>query len=38
MPVLTEYLLVNGNCLLRLNKALTSDQLEEYKEAFMKVK
>jgi len=36
-PMFTEYLIVNGNYLLRLNKDLTAAQVEEYKTAFMAV-
>ena len=38
MPMLTEYMLVNGNYLLRLNKELTNAQVNEYKEVFIKIK
>lgn len=38
MPAFTEYMIVNGNYLLRLNKGLTPEQMNKYKEAFMKLK
>ena len=37
-PMFTEYMVVNGNYLLRLNKALTPDQVEAYKKVFMELK
>lgn len=38
MPALTEYLLVNKTYLLRLNKELTTEQVEQYRETFMSLK
>lgn len=37
MPALVEYMVVNGNYLLRLNHGLTPTQVDGYKEAFMKL-
>lgn len=38
MPALTEYMIVNGLYLLRLNKDLTPDQVSEFETAFMIIK
>lgn len=38
MPVFTEYIVINGNYLLRLNKKLTSKQVAKYKKVFMSLK
>jgi len=37
-PAFTEYLIVNGNYLLRLHKDLTGTQVEEYKQVFAGLK
>ena len=37
-PVFTEYIVVNGNYLLRLSKDLTNEQVNKYKQAFMAIK
>lgn len=37
-PVFTEYMVVNGNYLLRLSKDLTNEQVNKYKQAFMAIK
>jgi hypothetical protein len=37
IPLLNEYLYVNGKYLLRLSKELSEDQANKYKEAFMKL-
>lgn len=38
MPALTEYMVVNGNYLLRLSNEFTPSQADEYKTLFMKIK
>lgn len=37
-PMFTEYMVVNGKYLLRLNRDLTTDQVNKYKEVFMTIK
>lgn len=38
MPAMTQYIIVNGNYMLRLDKSFTNAQVAEYKTAFMKLK
>lgn len=37
-PAFTEYIFVNKNYMLRLNKELSNDQVNKYEEAFMSIK